>query len=164
MQPLIQYCHQCQSSHPPGQHKARQPAPRVVNISERRPPVTITRGPGELAAALDLPVNETVAKWKGKAPVQNRTKKPAGTKKPKSKPRAIKPRTAQTENAAPPTEVPKARPPYSIPDKPPEKMTRAELEKLVADVLAEKAHKRELKAKHQATWRAKPKKAKRRGR
>lgn len=88
---------------------------------------------------------------------QNRTKKPLEPKKPKAKKRVTKPRTAKKP---PDAELP-ARPevtesatsqPSSSP-KDPKKMTRAELEELVAAVIAKENHKRKLKAKHQATWR-----------
>lgn len=88
---------------------------------------------------------------------QNRTKKPLEPKKPKAKKRVNKPRTAKKP---PDVELP-ARPevtesatsqPSSSP-KDPKKMTRAELEELVAAVIAKENHKRKLKAKHQATWR-----------
>lgn len=148
MQPLIQFCHQCQSSHPPGQHKARpasKPDPVIAEIARRRVDQSVKQVVDQVAHRLmTQPMNAANPSLLGKS-VPNRAKKPAKAKKKATKPSVD-------------------RPAAIVLPKDPKKMTRDELEALVAAVIAKDEHKRRLKAKYQMTWRAKPKKAKRRGR
>lgn len=160
MQPEIQYCARCNTLHAPGQHKARPKPNRDLNEESLAECIAQVRS-GVDAQGRKITIKPTHIVLKA-PPVQNRTKKPAEPKKPKAKERVQNARTAEKSPAVvslvrPEVATCAASRPSSTP-KDPKKMTRDELEALVAAVIAKENHKRKLKAKHQAAWRNRQKK------